>query len=47
MVSVLLTVGTFTHPTWNLPVHLGITFIFMLLDDPVAESVIVPVPPQN
>lgn len=46
-VSVLLTVGTFTHHTWNLPVHFGTTFIFMLLDDPVAVLVIVPVPPDN
>ncbi len=44
-ISVLDIVGTFTPHAWNLPVPFGTTFTFILVELPVAVSVIVPVPP--
>lgn len=46
-VSVLEIVGTLTPPAWSLPVHLGTMFTFISVLEPVAVSVIVPVPPAT
>lgn len=43
-VSVLDIVGTFTPLACSLPVPLGTRFMFILVEEPVAVSVIVPVP---
>lgn len=43
-VSVLDIVGTSTPPDCSLPVPFGTRFMFILVDEPVAVSVIVPVP---
>jgi len=43
-VSVLEIVGTLTPPACSLPVHFGTMFTFIFVLEPVAVSVIVPVP---
>jgi len=46
-VSVLEIVGTFTPPACSLPVPFGTMFTFISVLEPVAVSVIVPVPPAT
>lgn len=46
-VSVLDIVGTVTPPDWSLPVPLGTMFTFIFVLEPVAVSVIVPLPPDT
>ena len=45
-VSVLEIVGTLTPFTWSLPVHLGTKLISIFVLEPVAVSVIEPVPQE-